>query len=96
MFKGIYSVYSEVLQFSAVKITPTVGKNRAHQSYLILNRQKFLPCDRDRCRMAETVAPFTIARRWNDFIECPQELPGAQSLRGQNHFNASPLKSEKN
>ena len=53
-------------------------------------RQKFLPCDRDRSRMAETVAPFTIARRWNDFLECPQELPGAQSLRGQNHFNASP------
>ena len=35
-------------------------------------RQKFLPCDRDRSRMAETVAPFTIARRWNDFLECPQ------------------------
>ena len=72
MFKGIYSVYSEVLQFSAVKITPMVGRNRAHQSYLILNRQFFLPCDRDRCRMAETVAPFTIARRWNDFLECPK------------------------
>ena len=22
--------------------------------------------------MAETMAPFTIARRWNDFLECPQ------------------------
>ena len=22
--------------------------------------------------MAETVALFTIARRWNDFLECPQ------------------------
>ena len=21
--------------------------------------------------MAETLAPFTIARRWNDFLECP-------------------------
>lgn len=35
-------------------------------------RQKFLPCDRDRSRMAETVAPFTIARRCNDFLECLQ------------------------
>ena len=35
-------------------------------------RQKFLPCDRDRSRMAETVALFKIARRWNDFLECPQ------------------------
>ena len=34
-------------------------------------RQKFLPCDRDRSRMAETLAPFTIARRCNDFLECP-------------------------
>ena len=31
-----------------------------------------MPCDRDRSRMAETEAPFTIARRWNDFLECPQ------------------------
>lgn len=22
--------------------------------------------------MAETEAPFTIARRWNDFLECPK------------------------
>lgn len=72
MFKGIYNVYSVDLQLSAVKITPMVGKNRAHQSYLILNRQIFLPCDRDRSRMAETEAPFTIARRWNDFLECPK------------------------
>lgn len=71
MFKGIYNVYFAGLQHSAVKIIPIVGKNRAHQSYLILNRQIFLPCDRDRCRMAETEAPFTIARRWNDFLKCP-------------------------
>ena len=37
MFKGIYNVYSESLQYSAVKIIPIVGKNQAHQSYLILN-----------------------------------------------------------
>ena len=72
MFKGIYNVYSVDLQLSAVKIIPRMSKNRAQQSYLILNRQIFLPCDRDRCRMAETVAPFTIARRWNDFLECPK------------------------
>ena len=54
------------------KIISMLSKNQAHQSYLILNRQKFLPCDRDRCRKAETEAPFTIARRWNDFLECPQ------------------------
>ena len=60
------------LQNPFAKIISMLGKNRAHQSYLILNRQKFLPCDRDRCRMAETVASFTIARRWNDFLECPQ------------------------
>ena len=71
MFKGIYNVYSVDLQLSAVKIIPRMSKNQAHQSYLILNRQKFLPCDRDRCRKAETEAPFTIARRWNDFLECP-------------------------
>ena len=41
MFKGIYNVYFAGLQHSAVKIIPIVGKNRAHQSYLILNRQFF-------------------------------------------------------
>ena len=41
MFKGIYSVYSLDLQFSAVKITPKMSKNRAHQSYLILKMADF-------------------------------------------------------
>lgn len=41
MFKGIYNVYSVDLQLSAVKIISKLGKNRAHQSYLILNRQFF-------------------------------------------------------
>lgn len=39
MFKGIYNVYSVDLQLSAVKIISKLSKNRAHQSYLILNRQ---------------------------------------------------------
>ena len=37
MFKGIYNVYSVDLQLSSVKIIPRMSKNRAHQSYLILN-----------------------------------------------------------
>ena len=37
MFKGIFNVYSENLQNSAVKIISMVSKNRAHQTYLILN-----------------------------------------------------------
>ena len=41
MFKGIYNVYSVDLQLSAVKIIPRMSKNRAQQSYLILNRQIF-------------------------------------------------------
>ena len=41
MFKGIYNVHFAGLQFSAVKIILMVSKNRAHQSYLILNRQIF-------------------------------------------------------
>ena len=41
MFKGIYNVYSENLQYSAVKIIPIVGKNQAQQSYLILNYGEF-------------------------------------------------------
>ena len=41
MFKGIYNVYSESLQYSAVKIIPIVGKNQAQQSYLILNYGEF-------------------------------------------------------
>lgn len=35
-------------------------------------RQKFLPCDRDCSLSVETLARFTKARRWNDFLECPQ------------------------
>ena len=41
MFKGIYNVYSESLQYSAVKIIPMLSKVRAHQSYLILNYGEF-------------------------------------------------------
>lgn len=37
MFKGIYNVHFAGLQFSAVKIIPNMSKNRAQQSYLILN-----------------------------------------------------------
>ena len=37
MFKGIFNVYSENLQYSAVKIISMLSKNRAQQSYLILN-----------------------------------------------------------
>ena len=89
MFKGIYYVYSEDLQFSAVKIIPIVGKNRAHQSYLILNRQFF-------CRAIGIEAVWRRPRlrlRYPGggmiFSNVRKELPGAQRLRGQNHFNAS-------
>lgn len=33
--------------------------------------KKFLPCDRDCSLSVETLARFTKARRWNDFLECP-------------------------
>ena len=49
-----------------------------------------MPCDRDRCRMAETAAPFTIARRWNDFLECPQGTAQSTALARAKSFNASP------
>ena len=51
-----------------------------------------MPCDRDRCRMAETAAPFTIARRWNDFLECPQGTAQSTALARAKSFNASPKK----
>ena len=33
--------------------------------------KKFLPCDRDCSLSVETLARFTKARRWYDFLECP-------------------------
>ena len=42
--------------------------------------------------MAETVAPFTIARRWNDFLECPQGTARSTALARAKSFNASPKK----
>ena len=51
-----------------------------------------MPCDRDRSRMAETEAPFTIARRWNDFLECPQGTARSTALARAKSFNASPKK----
>ena len=55
-----------------------------------------MPCDRDRCRMAETVAPFTIARRWNDFLECPQGTARSTALARAKSFNVSPKSIEIN
>ena len=55
-----------------------------------------MPCDRDRSRMAETVAPFTIARRWNDFLECPQGTAQSTALARAKSFNASPKSIEIN
>ena len=52
--------------------------------------KKILPCDRDRCRMAETMAPFTIARLWNDFLECPQGTARSTAFARAKSFNASP------
>ena len=40
--------------------------------------------------MAETEAPFTIARRWNDFLECPQGTARSTTLARAKSFNASP------
>ena len=40
--------------------------------------------------MAETMAPFTIARRWNDFLECPQGTARSTTLARAKSFNASP------
>ena len=42
--------------------------------------------------MAETEAPFTIARRWNDFLECPQGTARSTALARAKSFNASPNK----
>lgn len=42
--------------------------------------------------MAETVAPFTIARRWNDFLECPQGTARSTGFARAKSFNASPKK----
>ena len=55
-----------------------------------------MPCDRDRSRMAETAAPFTIARRWNDFLECPQGTAQSTALARAKSFNASPKSIEIN
>ena len=92
MFKGIYNVYSVDLQLSAVKIIPRMSKNRAHQSYLILNRQIFCRAIGIESRMAETEAPFTIARRCNDFLECPQGTARSTAFARAKSFNASPKK----
>ena len=46
-----------------------------------------MPCDRDRCRMAETAAPFTIARRWNDFLACPQGTAQSTALARAKSFH---------
>ena len=37
MFKGIYNVHFAGLQYSVLKIIPSMSKNRVRQSYLILN-----------------------------------------------------------
>ena len=42
--------------------------------------------------MAETEAPFTIAWRWNDFLECPQGTARSTALARAKSFNASPKK----
>ena len=42
--------------------------------------------------MAETEAPFTIARLWNDFLECPQGTARSTALARAKSFNASPNK----
>lgn len=93
MFKGIYNVYSVDLQLSAVKIIPRMSKNRAHLSYLILKGKNF-------CRVIG-IAAFR-SRPWLDlqkpgggmiFSNVRQELPGAQRLRGQNHYIASPKRN---
>ena len=36
------------------------------------------------------MAPFTIARRWNDFLECPQGTARSTTLARAKSFNASP------
>ena len=37
MFKGIYNVNFAGVPYSVLKVIPMLSKNRAHQSYLILN-----------------------------------------------------------
>ena len=37
MFKSIYNVHFAGLQYSVLKIIPSMSKNRVRQSYLILN-----------------------------------------------------------
>ncbi len=53
-------------------------------------RQKILPCDRDCSLSVETLARFTKARRWNDFLECPSGTARSKAFVRANHFNASP------
>ena len=55
-----------------------------------------MPCDRDRSRMAETEAPFTIARRWNDFLECPQGTARSTALARAKSFQRIAQKKKNN
>ena len=37
--------------------------------------------------MAETETPFTIARRWNDFLECPQGTARSTTIARAKSFH---------
>ena len=69
MFKGIYYEYSESLQYSAVKIIPIVSKNRAQQSYLILNYVGFCEFFSQNARNihAESVAIWKFVHKCTKF-----------------------------
>ena len=55
-----------------------------------------MPCDRDCSLSVETSARFTKARRWNDFLECPQGTAQSTALARAKSFNASPKSIEIN
>lgn len=62
MFKGIYNVH-----FAGFRCKDNIKVEQKSSTPILFNLKKanFLPCDRNRCHMAETAAPFTIARRWS-------------------------------
>ena len=69
MFKGIYNVHLTGLLYSAVKIIPIVSKNRAQQSYLILNYGRFSEIFSQNSRNihAESVAVWKFVHKCTKF-----------------------------
>ena len=81
MFKGIYNVYSENLQYSAVKIISMLSKNRAQQSYLILNYGGFCENFSQNARNIHAES-ITVREFFTPDIQCIQvRLRSAKLMR---------------